>query len=408
MRNVLIVGHACCPFMGSEPGVTWNWATHLSAIHKVTVLTHPQFREQVEDYLQRNPNPNLCIRYVSLPRAIDPWVPTRSESGIGLHYLLWQYQALRDAKRLHAERKFDVVHHVSWTTVSAVPVLWKLPIPFIWGPVGGAITAPIKFGQYFAKAWPKELVRTMRIRSLPFFPGLRRAVKHTAVMFGTNNETLDFLRRAGGRDVRYLLDVGLTARESHCLPAAPRDSRVLRLLWAGRLEPRKALPLALDALAAVGDDVQMHLTVAGDGPLRGEWEAKVASLGLQDRVSFLGKVPATDMPGLFAQSDAFLFTSLRDGFGSVVLEAMAHGLPVVTLNHQGVGAALPEGSAIKIAVTNPQDTMARLATSLRRLASKKERDILSAAGRSFAMAQNWPERARIMSNCYEECIKGTL
>ena len=56
--KILIVGHACCPGRGSEPGITWNTAWQLAESHDVWVITHPQTQRQTDDYLARHPRPN--------------------------------------------------------------------------------------------------------------------------------------------------------------------------------------------------------------------------------------------------------------------------------------------------------------------------------------------------------------
>ena len=69
----------------------------------------------------------------------------------------------------------------------------------------------------------------------------------------------------------------------------------------------------------------------------------------------------------FAQADLFMFTSLRDTFGTVNFEALAKGCPVICLNHHGVGGRLPDAVAIKVPATTPQavvHTMARHINSL--------------------------------------------
>src|SRR5262245_27432695 len=117
--KVLLVGHACCPNRGSELGLTWNWAWHLSQRHQIHVLTHPQHREEIEAHLAKHPNPNLKFGWVTLPSIIDPWVPGKRDNGLAihLHYLIWQYLVYGEALRLHQADGFDLVHHVSWGTI---------------------------------------------------------------------------------------------------------------------------------------------------------------------------------------------------------------------------------------------------------------------------------------------------
>jgi glycosyltransferase involved in cell wall biosynthesis len=406
--KVLLVGHACGPGVGSEPGNTWNWARHLSLHHQVWVLAHPVYRENVERFLAEHPNPNLHFAWVSLSPWQDPWNPARGERWIRLHYLLWQRAAFHEASRLHSLHSFDLVHHVSWNTLSAPPPLWRLPIPFVWGPVGGGQTTPPAFRCYFGSAWRRERLRTARIWIAPFLPPLRRAVRHCALLLATNRETIQVLETAGARQARLFLDAGLSPEYLPTTPPKRPMREGLTVLWAGRLEPRKALPLALEALTQV-DDPSVRLEVAGDGPLRGAWEKLAMQLGVKERVRFLGWLPWVEMPEIFRRADSFLFSSLQDSSGAVVFEAMAHALPILTLNHHGVGVFVPPEAGIKVPVTTPAQTVAALALGLHRLArSPQTRHEMGEAAWTYAKSQTWDGRATQMSQWYEECLKRSL
>src|SRR5258708_15547268 len=98
--NVLLIGHACGPGLGSEPGFTWNWPLHMSRYHRVCVLAHPQYQAEVNAFLAVNPNPNLQFIWVELDRWMDPWNPRRGEQWIRFHYLLWLSKAYKAAQAL--------------------------------------------------------------------------------------------------------------------------------------------------------------------------------------------------------------------------------------------------------------------------------------------------------------------
>jgi glycosyltransferase involved in cell wall biosynthesis len=110
------------------------------------------------------------------------------------------------------------------------------------------------------------------------------------------------------------------------------------------------------------------------------------------------------MASVFQSCHAFLFTSLRDSFGSVVLEAMAHGLPIVTLNHQGVGTFVPNSAGIKVPVTTPHETIQSLASAIDELSAADDcrRRNMQLAAWTFAKEQTWDHRAEYMSRIYEE------
>ena len=108
-------------------------------------------------------------------------------------------------------------------------------------------------------------------------------------------------------------------------PRAPRQDATARILWIGRLEPQKDPALALQVIAAMKTPV--HLTMLGDGALRGRLRRRISHLGLQDRVTWAGHVP--EIESHLAQADALLITSHYEGGPAVAVEALAQGVPVV-------------------------------------------------------------------------------
>jgi len=306
--------------------------------------------------------------------------------------------------KLHQRIGFDIVHHVSYGSLSAPPPFWRLPVPFIWGPIGGAQQTPSSFREYFGRAWAREFSRNARVRLLPHSLSLKKAARASAVLLATNHDTSEVLRKIGGRDVRLFLDSGLTPKFVLGEPVSKPSNDSLTLLWVGRMQPRKALPLALEALTRIRN-LRVKLLIAGDGEMRKLWEKYAERLDLGSRLEFLGKVPWDEMPRLYQKADAFLFTSLRDSFGTQVLEAMGHGLPILTLDHQGVGTFVPPEAGIKVPVTSPEQALAGLAEGIRRLALfPEERKKMGEAAYAYAKTQTWEKRAECMSKLYEEVL----
>jgi glycosyltransferase involved in cell wall biosynthesis len=152
---------------------------------------------------------------------------------------------------------------------------------------------------------------------------------------------------------------------------------------------------------------EIRLSVAGDGIEQAEMEELARSLGVADQVDFLGRVPHETMKALFQNSDALVFTSLRDSFGSVVLEAMSYGLPVIALNHQGVRAFVPDDAAIKVPVNSPQQVINDLAEAFYFLGSNPQlKPAMSRAALAFAESQTWSRRAEKMNELYAETMNG--
>jgi glycosyltransferase involved in cell wall biosynthesis len=323
-----------------------------------------------------------------------------------LHYLFWQWAVLREARLLNDIQKFDVVHHLSWGTISAPPLLWRLPVPFVWGPIGGGQTAPAAFRRYFGSGWSREVLRTLRVKVSTRLPALRRAVRESALILSTNPETTRALKAAGASQVRFFPNIGVPeqlmghSRDEH----APERDEII-ILWAGRLIPLKGLPLALEALSQIERALPVRLRVVGEGPIRAAMENLAQSLGVSDRVEFVGSVPWSQMLDYYREADVFLFTSLRDSSGTVISEALACRLPILTLDHQGVGAIVPPEAGIKVPVTNPEETVSALADGMRRLArSPQLRKQMGEAGWIHAQSMSWQRQAEQMTRLYEEIV----
>jgi len=394
--------------MGGEPSNAWNWAWQLSRYHRVWILAHPHDREGIEQFLASHPNPSLNTRWVGLPKMLDDPRLRRSNLVLAIHYQMWLRVAYKKAIELHRQVSFDVVHHISYGTVSAPPQFWKLQVPFVWGPIGGAQRAPSSFRHYFGYFSTAEILRSIRVATLPLSFSLRRAARSSALVLATNHETGYFLSRAGGRNVRIFLDSGISSSFISDRPAPAQRDRPFTLLWVGRMERRKALPLALEAFAQ-NQDLNAKLLIAGDGEMRTEWEQYARRLHLVGRVEFLGHVPWNEMARVYERADAFIFTSLRDSFGTQVLEAMGRGLPILTLNHQGVGTFVPQDAGIKVPVTFPEQTLAGLAEGIRRLGLfPEERRKMGEAALAYAKTQTWERRAEYMSKLYEEVLSGPI
>ncbi len=148
-----------------------------------------------------------------------------------------------------------------------------------------------------------------------------------------------------------------------------------------RLIEQKGLVYALRGFAAVAGEVpQAHYVLAGDGPLRPALEAEARALGVGERVHFLGW--RDDAHAVFAALDVFLAPSLWEGFGLVFLEAMAHGLPVISTTVSAIPETVVDGEtgwlvpprdaeaiarALRAALTDPQVRRARGANGRERL-----------------------------------------
>ena len=138
--------------------------------------------------------------------------------------------------------------------------------------------------------------------------------------------------------------------------ATPADAPLL--LAMGRLHEAKAHDVAIAALAQVPD---AWLWIAGVGPQAARLRAMAEALGVADRVRFLGW--RSDASALYRTADLCVFPSRQEPLGNVVIQAWAHGLPIVAAASQGPAALIRDGAD---GLLVPVDDAAALAEAIRR------------------------------------------
>ncbi len=370
--RLLMIAYMCSPYYGSEPGAGWNRAIEESKYCDTWVICEGyQFRADIEKYLaEHGPIPGLHFVYVDttkLERKVG-LLPLINYLGYYYSYNLWHRRALKLSRQLHEEFKFDVVHQSTMCGFREPGYGWKLGIPFVWGPIGGTQNFPWRF---WLMSGPKTVVfETFRTVAnwfqLHTSLRVRRAARAAYALLSANTTTARHLLQAHGIPSTVISDVGIQVLKEPKKVA--REAGPLRMLWCGLLAPRKALGVLLEALGQIKDDVDFSLSVLGKGECATKWRRRAKELGIDDRIQWLGHLPHDEAVKQFEQADVFVFTSLRDTTGTVVVEALAAGLPVVAFDHQGVGDVVNESCGIKVAVGNPKQAINDWARAVRRLA----------------------------------------
>ena len=122
-----------------------------------------------------------------------------------------------------------------------------------------------------------------------------------------------------------------------------------RFVTVGRLVPYKGFDLVLQVLARSEElRREAELVIIGDGPYRGILEAQVLELGLASNVTFTGLIEHARVQDYLRHAQVFVFPSLREFGGAVVLEAMASGLPPIVVDYGGPGELVSDESGIRL------------------------------------------------------------
>jgi len=151
---------------------------------------------------------------------------------------------------------------------------------------------------------------------------------------------------------------------------APRGAFGKRAIFVGRLDPVKGVLLLLEAFARVlRDHPEARLTIIGDGPARGEAEARAAGLGLGAAVTFAGYRTQAEVAAHLEEADLLVLPSFAEGVPVVLMEAMASRIPVIASRVAGVPELVEDGVA---GFTVPPGDVATLADRMARLMADPE------------------------------------
>src|ERR1700676_599659 len=197
--KVLLSAYACDQGEGSEPGVGWNFVRQAARFHDVWVLTQTQEEAQgIKAALASEALPGVRFVYLELPPWAIFW--KKGPRGVQLHYFLWQCPAYFTSRKLHRKVGFDLIHHVTWVRYWIPSFLALLPVPFLWGPVGGGESAPRAFWCSFSlRGKIFELARDLGRKMGEDDPFVRRTARKAALGLATTEETAKRMRILGCR-----------------------------------------------------------------------------------------------------------------------------------------------------------------------------------------------------------------
>lgn len=403
--KILMSAYSCEPGKGSEPGVGWNVVRQAANYHEVWVLTRPEESGAViEAELARNPVPNLHFIYFNLPFWNSKW-KLGSNGSMQIHYYFWQIWAYFVARKLHQEIGFDIAHHVTFVKYSNPCFLSLLPVPLIWGPVGGGESAPLAFWQDFSlRGKVYEIMREIVRAAGECDPFVHLTAKRSVLTRATSEETRSRLHKMGAKNVEVYSQVGLSQQEIASLTQQPMpDSSRIRFISIGRLLHWKGFHLGLRAFAqaAIAD---AEYWILGDGPELSRLQALAEELGITHQVKFWGGLPREQTFKKLGECHVLVHPSLHESGGFVCLEAMAAGRPVICLDLGGPAVQVTEETGFKIPAHTPEQAVRNLTVAIARLAEDSDLRVLmgEAAKKQVSETYSWETKGKSLAQLYEK------
>jgi glycosyltransferase involved in cell wall biosynthesis len=256
---------------------------------------------------------------------------------------------IRLVRRTRPDVIFSVLHHANCVALAATALVPSSP-PVV---IGIQNTSTIELRQDV-----NTIKRVIR-KAIPLlYP---RAAAIVALSSGVRDDLARWLPRLRARtEVIYnagfderVLALGEVARSADEPPAAQGPV----VIACGRMVPQKGYPHLLDAFARLRARRPATLWIVGDGPLRPELEERTRTLGIAGSVWFAGF--RSNPYALMRRADVFVLSSLWEGFGNVIVEAMAVGTPVVAtdcphgpaeiIRGENEGVLVPPGDPVALA-----------------------------------------------------------
>ena len=355
--RLLLLAPGCDRNDVGESWVGHQWVRRLGERHDVTLLTY--FKHGFEP-------PSQQLEHVRVIEWPDIPLVGRAERFNSLFkpgYMVFYLRCrrwIRDA--IHKGEYFDLAHQVA-------PVAMRYPcpfagsgIPYVIGPVGGALPDPEGFeSESDNEPWYVSLRGLDRWR-LRFDPLMRRTFDDATCVIGIGPYVAETLAARRVRRFETMSETGIAQLPP---PVDRRDrEEPVRLLHVGRLVRTKGVRDAIRAVAKLRATRAVALDVVGDGVDRGPCERLAEELGVTDQVTFHGRVPRERVDEFYRAADIFLFPSYREPGGNAVYEAMSFGLPLVVADCGGPAEAVDQTCGFKVRPRDPDQFATAIADAL--------------------------------------------
>ena len=402
--NVLVSAYACGPNWGSEIGMGWNWVINLSNFCQLTIITEFAFKKEIEGELSKfnlKYNPKFYYLDIGERGRILFW-----KQGSFLfywYYKRWQRKALTLSKVLIHREKFDIIHQLNMIGFREPGYLWRIDtITYIWGPVGGYNQVPwaylIKMGAKNALYYSiKNIINEFQISILD---RPKKAASRATIVFAANYEAAQCLRKHVKTELITLNETGCKINKfSNIATTKPHNN--LKILWVGRIQGLKALPIAIESLSILKNEYSFTFTIIGDGPDKKSCMDLAHKKGLFEKCVWKGRLAHNEVISAMLDSDLLFFTSLKEGTPHVVTEAIENGLPVLCHDTCGQGAVINENCGVKIPMINYTESVIRFAQEISKLAKNpKVLTNLSRGALERASELTWNLKAEFLYQKY--------
>jgi len=410
--RVLLIAEAANPEWVSVPLVGWSLCDAIRRLCATHLVTHVRNREAIvraglvegRDFTAIDSEAVAApiYRLATLVRGGEGvgWTSLTALSALSYYYfehLVWK--RFGDAIRRH---EYDLVHRVTPLSPTTPSTLARrcarASTPFVLGPLNGGVPWPKEFDA--ARRKEREWLSYIR-GAYKLMPAYRSTLASSAAIMAGSRSTLENIPARLRDKCVYLpenaVDVSRFTYTGGVSPSGP-----LRACFVGRLVPYKGPDMLIEAIAPLAREGRITLDVYGDGPLMPQLRGLVERHGVSSSVTLHGWVAHQELQARMRQSQLFLFPSVREFGGGVVLEAMSLGIVPVVVDYAGPGELVTGDVGYKVPLGTRAQIIERLSSLVRELAREPgELKAKSAAARARVQELfTWEAKAHQVAEVY--------
>lgn len=431
MLKILINSYTCCPGMGSEQGMGWNWITSLAKTGEVElyVISEGEYRSQIEDYLRSEKGKvkskelalagnktwadNIHFYWNPVPQTTRDKCWNQGNWSFYPLYEKWQRKTADIAREICQKENIDVLHQLNMIGFREpgylADVSKETGIPLVWGPIGGLKMFPLAYAKdggpkMLAFNWLKNTITKWQIKH---HTRVVRTLRQSAILISSIPDSYNAIKNYHGLDSVIIPETGCdftSLRHKSEKRKDKSDKSSLKIVWVGKFDFRKRLDIALKTIALLKDkDIVLKVYGTGNEDQVAYAHELARTLGIEEMVKFMGSCPNDEVTEAMRNSDIFFFTSVSEDTSTVVLEAVSNQLPVVCFDCCGMAAVIDDKVGRKVVLTNPEQSVKDFADVIVNLYDNRELlSVMSDNCVKRAESLSWDNKAKRVLEIYKE------
>lgn len=413
MMKVLVNSYTCCPGMGSEPGMGWNWIISIARYCELFVISEGEYRHQCEHWCEEHPDigNNIHWYWNPVPQSTRDKCWNQGNWTFYPLYRKWQLKTAEIARRICDQERIDILHQLNMIGFREPGYLHEvsrdLGIPLVWGPIGGLKMFPLAYAEglkMYAFLWLKNVITKLQIK---YDKRVYGVLRQSSVRISSIPDSYNAIMRYHGLDSVLIPETGCIPQMTPVINGSMSPTGDMSVIWVGKFDFRKRLDLAIKSVCLANemlDRPRIKLKIFGKGNYQQESDARRLAEGCS-QIVFMGQKPLSEVQAEMRQSHLLLFTSVSEDTSTVVLEAVSNNLPVLCFDACGMSAVINEKVGVKVPLSTPSQSVVDYAEALVTLCRNPERvSELRTNCPNQAQSLSWEKKALQMMEIYKRVV----